>query len=436
VVNFSGGYMPKETYQSARGVRDILPGEQPYWQFLRETSEMVMNGLGISRIDIPHFENTDIYTKAIGESTDIVGKGMYSLTSRGGDEGKNTYALRPEGTAGVVRAYIQNGMQSWPQPVKLYYMGAMFRYDRPQKGRYREFYQIGLEIFGDASSKADYLSIMSAWQILKKIGLTDIIVYANSIGCPKCRPKYVAKLKKCLKDKGAKLCDDCKVRADKNTLRVFDCKEESCQEAMSDAPIILDALCTECKNHFQSTLELLDYFGIRYDLDPKLVRGLDYYTKTVFEFCEISDKARQNSLGGGGRYDELVSMCGGAKTPAVGFALGMDRIVTLMQEKKVKVPVNGGVEVCILQLGEKAKTASKKIYDILSEQGVNVYFVPSNDALRSQLRLASKLEAKLVVIIGQTEAMKDEAILRDLSASAQENIPVKYLAEEVLKRLQ
>jgi histidyl-tRNA synthetase len=428
--------MAKISYQSARGVRDILPDEQPYWQFLRRTCESVMEALGVSRIDIPHFENSEIYTKAIGESTDIVGKGMFSLTSRGDDEAKNTYALRPEGTAGVVRAYIQNGMQSWPQPVKLYYLGAMFRYDRPQKGRYREFYQIGLEIFGDSSAKSDFLSIMSAWQILKKIGLTDIIVYANSIGCPKCRPKYVNKLKKYLKGKESKLCMDCKERIDKNTLRVLDCKEESCQKATSDTPVILDALCSECKSHFQGTLELLEYFGIRYDLDTRLVRGLDYYTKTVFEICEISDKTRQNSLGGGGRYDELVSMFGGLKTPAVGYALGMDRIVSLMQENKVNVPANGGVDVCILQLGEKAKAAAKKIYDILSDESVNVYFVPSNDTLRSQLRLASKLKAKIAIIVGQTEAMKDEAIVRDLKASSQENLPVKYLAEEVLKRLQ
>lgn len=428
--------MSKNSYQSARGVRDILPDEQPYWQFLRRTAESVMEALGVSRIDIPHFENSNIYTKAIGEETDIVGKGMYALMSRGEDEGKNSYSLRPEGTAGVVRAYIQNGMQSWPQPVKLYYLGAMFRYDRPQKGRYREFYQIGLEIFGDSSAKSDFLSIMSAWQILKKIGLTDIIVYANSIGCLKCRPKYISKLKKYLKSKEGKLCVDCKTRIDKNTLRVLDCKEESCQKATSDTPVILDALCPECKSHFQNTLELLEYFGIRYDLDTRLVRGLDYYTKTVFEICEVTDKMRQNSLGGGGRYDELVSMFGGVKTPAVGYALGMDRIVALMQEKKVDVPANGGVDVCILQLGEKAKAAAKKIYDILSDESVNVYFVPSNDTLRSQLRLAAKLRARIAIIVGQTEAMKDEAIIRDLKASSQENLPVKYLAEEVLKRLQ
>ena len=361
---------------------------------------------------------------------------MFTLVNRGDDEAKNTYALRPEGTAGVVRAYIQNGMQSWPQPVKLYYLGAMFRYDRPQKGRYREFYQIGLEIFGDSSAKSDFLSIMSAWQILKKIGLNDVIVYTNSIGCPKCRPKYVSKLKKYLKNKEGKLCPDCKLRIDKNTLRVLDCKEEPCQKATSDTPVILDTLCPECKSHFQNTLELLEYFGIRYDLDTRLVRGLDYYTKTVFEICEVSDKTRQNSLGGRGRYDELVSMFGGAKTPAVGFALGMDRIVTLMQENKVDVPANGGVDVCILQLGEKAKAAAKKIYDILSDESVNVYFVPSNDTLHSQLRLAAKLKARIAIIVGQTEAMKDEAIIRDLSASSQENLPVKYLAEEVLKRLQ
>lgn len=425
----------QKTYQTARGVRDILPADQKYWQQFRCVSEKVLSSLGIERIDLPHFENVEIYSRGLGDSTDVVQKGMYTIDSNTEDDSDIKYALRPEFTAGLVRSYIQNGMGSWPQPVKLYYTGAAFRRERPQKGRYREFYQLGVEIFGDETAKSDYLVIMSAWEILKKLGLKNLIVYANSIGCPKCRPKYLLKLKKFYKDKLSKLCDDCRVRYDKNTLRLLDCKEESCQKVANSAPTILDSLCPECNTHFQSTLEYLDYFNIRYDLDPKLVRGLDYYTKTVFEICMTDDKSRQGSLGGGGRYDGLVEILGGPKTPAVGFSFGMDRVVNTMKEQNIAILAMRGVEVAILQLGEKAKTVSKKVYDLLSKDDINVFFVPSNDSLRAQIRQAVKLNAKYAVIIGQTEAMKEDLILRDLSASAQETIPLKIIAEEIKKRL-
>lgn len=394
-----------------------------------------MDSLGISRIDLPSFENVEIYSRGIGNDTDIVQKGMYILEKNTEKEDQETYALRPEGTAGAVRAYIQNGMGSLPQPVKFYYIGSMYRRERPQKGRYREFYQFGLEIFGDNSAKADYLAIMSAWQILKKAGLTDLIVYMNSIGCPKCRPKYLSKLKKFLKDNKSKLCEDCKRRSETNPLRTLDCKIESCQKLMSDVPNILDSLCPECSSHFQNTLEYMDYFGIRYDLDSRLVRGLDYYTRTVFEISEIKDKARSGSIVGGGRYDSLVETLGGQPTPAVGYSFGMDRVVSMMREQGIKPEKNKGVEVCILQLGEKAKDVSKEIYDKLYGNDINVYFVPSNDSLRSQIRQASKLGAIYAVIIGQKEAFKDEIILRDLRVSSQETLPSKNIAEEIKNRL-
>ena len=426
--------MSEKTYQSARGVRDILPSEQKYWQNFRFVAEKVLQSIGIERIDLPHFENVEIFDRGIGAGSDIVQKGIYYLESR--DEVDNAkYALRPEFTAGAARSYIQNGMSSWPQPVKLYYIGAAFRRERPQKGRFREFYQLGVEIFGDESAKSDYLSIMAAWEILKKIGLKDIIIYTNSIGCPKCRPKYLARLKKFYKDKLGNLCSDCLVRYEKNTLRILDCKEEKCQKTSNSAPVILDALCAECKTHFQNTLEYLDYFEIRYDLDPKLVRGLDYYSKTVFEICQIADKSRQGSLGGGGRYDGLVELLGGQKTPAVGFSLGVDRVVAAMKEQNVPVSEGRGVEASILQLGEKAKNASKKVFDLLSKEDINVYFVPSSDTLRSQMRQAAKIGARFAVIIGQKEALKEEIILRDLKASAQELIPLKGVGEEIKRRL-
>lgn len=428
--------MAKQTYQLPRGTKDILPQEQPYWQKVRRTSEKVLNGLGFDRIDTPLFENVDIFNKGIGKETDIVKKEMFLLQNSSEKDGADTYALRPEGTAGVVRAYIQNGMSSLPQPVRLYYLETMFRHERPQKGRYREFNQLGVEIFGDPSAKSDYLAIMSAWEILSRVGLKDLKVYANSIGCETCRPKYILKLKKYYKDKVSELCDECQIRYDKNPLRLLDCKNEKCQTIAKDAPVILDSLCKPCKDHFQNTLEYLDYFNIEYDLDPRLVRGLDYYTNTVFEISSKNDSTRQSVLGGGGRYNGLVSLFGGVSTPAVGYSLGMERIVSLMQEQKIKIKPIRGVEVCILQLGEKAKEVSKKIYDEMSQHDINVYFVPSNDGLGQQIQMASKLGAKYAAIIGQREAFKDEIILRDLKCSSQEVFPSSGLVEEIKKRIQ
>lgn len=426
--------MSNKTYQTARGTRDILPADQPYWQYFRKIAEETLSSFDVDRVDLPHFENLEVFTRGIGVETDIVSKEIYLVNSKSDDD-NDRLALRPEGTAGAVRAYIQNGMSSWPQPVKLYYQGAMFRHDRPQKGRYREFFQFGVEIFGDASPKSDYLSIMSAWEIFKRLGLKDLIIYANSIGCPKCRPKYIQKLKKYYKDNMGDSCESCKIRFDANPLRLLDCKEEACQKKAAGAPVILDSLCGECKTHFSELLELLDYFQIRYDLDPKLVRGLDYYTRTVFEIATVEDVARAGSLGGGGRYDGLIEALGGPATPAVGYSLGVDRIINLMKERKIKPPVVKGIEVCILQLGEKAKASAKKVYDALTEQNVNVLFIPSNDSLRSQMKNATKTKARYAIIIGQAEAVKSEVILRDLKASAQETLPVKGLAEEVIRRL-
>ena len=426
--------MSKQNYQTPRGTKDILPSEQPYWDLIRQTSEKVLKGLGFNRIDLPHFENSEIFSRGIGVDTDIVRKEMFFIEPRA-EEGEIRLALRPEGTAGAVRSYIQNGMSSWSQPVRLFYTGAMFRRERPQRGRFREFYQVGVEAFGDETPKSDYLVIMSAWEILKRLGLKDLVVYANSVGCPECRPKYSAKLKKYYKDQLDKLCPDCQRRHDENPLRLLDCKVEACQKLAKNTPIILDVLCPDCKNHFQQTLEYLDYFNIRYDLDPRLVRGLDYYTNTVFEIVDKKDASRQGTIVGGGRYNGLVELLGGLPTPVVGYSFGIERTVALMKEQNVSMPKSRSVEVCILQLGEKAKEASKNIYDALSRNDINVFFIPSNDSLRAQIRAATKLESKYAVIIGQQEAVKDEIILRDLEASSQEVFPTKDLIEVIKLRL-
>lgn len=426
--------MAKNSYQSPRGTKDILPKDQPFWRFLSETSEKTLSGLGFERIDTPCFENIEIFNKGIGEGTDIVSKEMFHLESFGEKEEPITFVLRPEGTASVVRSFIQNGMSSLPQPVRLYYFGSMFRHERPQKGRLREFHQIGVEIFGDESARADYLTIMSAWEILTRLGLKDLKVYANSIGCPICRPKYITKLKKYYKDKLGEVCEDCQSRYSKNPLRLLDCKNEACQKIAKEAPVIIDVLCKTCRDHFQDTLEYLDYFDIKYDIDSRLVRGFDYYTNTVFEIASKEDKSRQNVVCGGGRYNGLVELFGGPKTPAVGFSIGAERVISLLSEQKAKIPAIRGVEVCILQLGEKAKEVSKNIYDQLAHNDVNVFFVPSDEGLRQQIKSADKLGAQYAVIIGQREAFKDEIILRDLKASSQEVFPTSGLVAEIKRR--
>lgn len=426
--------MSKQSYQTPRGMKDILPTEQDYWLKVRDVTEKTLYGLGFGQIDLPHVENVEIYTRGIGEVTDIVQKEMFIIENKSNDE-TIRLALRPEATAGAVRSFIQNGMSSWSQPVRLFYFGSMFRRERPQKGRFREFTQGGVEIFGDETPKSDYLAIMSAWEILTRLGLKNLIVYANSIGCPKCRPKYLAKLKKYYKDKVKDMCPDCQRRYETNPLRLLDCKERACQAFAKEAPIMLDSLCTDCKKHFQETLEYLDYFDIKYDLDPTLVRGLDYYTQTVFEIVEKNDKGRQGTIVGGGRYNGLVEILGGPSTPAVGYSFGVERVISLMKEQNIKGATPRGVEICILQLGEKAKGVSKKIYDDLSQNDINVYFVPSNDGLRQQIKMASKLGATYAIIIGQQEAVKDEIILRDLENSSQEVFPAKDLVEAVKKRM-
>lgn len=428
--------MPKRTYQSPRGTKDILPKDQPYWNKVRTVAEKTLSGIGFERIDTPTFENIEIFNQFISGSTDDPSKEIYHVQPFDNKEEQSTLALRPEGTAGVARSYIQNGMSSWAQPVRLYYFETIFRHEQQQKGNHREYTQLGVEIFGDESAKSDYLAIMSAWEILTKIGLKDLKVYANSIGCPICKPKYILKLRKYYKEKISSLCADCQSLYEKTPLRLFDCKNEKCQAINKNAPTILDSLCKSCRDHFQNTLGYLDYFDIKYDLDPKLVPGIDCYSNTVFEIASKEDKSRQNVIGGGGRHNGLVELLGGPKTPAVGYGLKVERIIAMMKEQKVEPCSLRGVQICILQLGEKAKTVSKKIYDALSNNDINVYFVPSDEGLRQQISLATKLGAKYAVIIGQREAFKDEIILRDLEASSQEVFPTSGLVDEIKRRFE
>lgn len=432
-----------ENIHTPRGTKDILPEEQKYWQFLSKVVTDKCESFGCSKIETPIFEYAEVFTKGLGDSSDIVTKEMFearraisadNLESK--DEEKKTMILRPEMTAGIVRSYNENGMKTWPQPVKLYYEGPCFRFERPQAGRFREFHQFGVEIFGDADALSDATAIYLGFQILKKIGLAEnIVIDINSVGCPDCRPKMKKKLVEYFEKFLGNLCVDCNRRYNVNPLRILDCKEEKCQRVVNGAPQLVDMLCSDCKDHFKEVLEDLDIMQIPYNLNSKLVRGLDYYTRTVFEFFEKTDTTRQSTLLAGGRYDSLVKLMGGVDTPAVGFGAGMERLVAKMKELSIDAPEISRTDVSIVQLGDKARKLSLPLFNQLEDAGFKVSCILGKDSLKSQLRMASRMKAKIAIIIGQREVLDKSAIIRDMDDGVQETIKMDKLLSTIKNKL-
>ncbi len=418
-------------FQSVRGMRDILPAEQPYWQKLRKVVEKIAIDYNYNRIDCPVVEDIELFERGTGKNTDIVDKEMYKFKTKGGDN----VCLRPEGTPSIVRAYLEHGMVSKPKPVKLFYHGPMYRYDRPQEGRYREFFQFGFEAIGEQDAILDAQMIQMVMRVFKALKIKNISLHLNSIGCEECRPSYNKLLISYLNNRKKSLCMDCKKRLASNPLRVLDCKEEKCTQVVSQAPQTVDHLCNDCKKHFTSLLEYLDEIEIAYFLRPQLVRGLDYYTKTVFELFAEDDEGTQSALGGGGRYDYLVEKLGGSDTPAVGFACGMDRLVNLMKNSDTNKYIPPTPRVYLAQLGEAAKKKSLKIFEELNKSGVMISESFGRGNLRAQLKQANKIKAEIVLIIGQREALDDSVILKDMNSGGQETIPTAKIVKEVCKRL-
>jgi histidyl-tRNA synthetase len=348
------------------------------------------------------------------------------------EEDQDELVLRPEGTAGIVRAYLEHGMHTWPQPVKLYYFGPMYRYDRPQKGRFREFYQYGFEVLGDDNPYTDALTILLAWQIFQTLQITDLVLEINSIGCRICRPRMKKSLLTYYQNYQDFLCPDCLVRLKINPFRLLDCQQENCQKLSKGMPQLLDNLCGSCRDHFRSVLENLDDFGVTYDLNPRLIRGLDYYTRTTFEFRNPQDEQRQSSLGGGGRYDDLIEHLGGRPTPAIGLACGVERIIDKIKEKKIEVPDLTGIEIFVIQLGDRAKKKILPLIAKLSEAGFGIGSALGKDSLKSQLKVADKMGVRIALIIGQREALDNSAIVRDMEEGTQETVDLEDL-EEVLR---
>lgn len=417
-----------------RGTQDVLPEQQMYWEYVVETAKSFFYGWNFQRIDTPLFEETALFTRGVGEETDIVSKEMYELKPRGG----TGYALRPEGTAPVARAFIEHGMRAWPQPVKLFYVGPFFRYERPQKGRWRQLHQFGAEVFGSASAVTDAELIFLTDLLLKRLGLEQYEVHLNSLGQADERGVYIKLLKEHYRRNRQKLCKDCKERLVKNPLRLLDCKEEKCQQLASTAPRLLDHLTEESRKHFEGVLSLLDELEVRYVVKPSLVRGFDYYTHTVWEFVPQvaeGEAGQQSTLSAGGRYNGLVKMLGGKDTPGVGFASGIERIIDQLKIEGVELTVADKPQVFIAQLGQRAKREALMLSQLLQEARVPFASSLDRDGMQAQLRSADRVGAKWALIIGQKEALDKTVIFRNMESGMQEVVPQDKVVEELKKRL-
>ena len=428
--------MAKPLLQSVKGMNDILPAEQPYWHFILKKSSTILNDYGFERIETPIVEQTSLFTRSVGEATDIVEKEMYNFKTKGGDE----LSLRPEGTAGVVRAYIEHGMSVMPHPIQLWYFGRFFRHDNPQAGRFRQFHQIGIESFGDDNAATDATAIFVAFKLLEGLGLKNLTVKINSIGDSNCRPQYIRALKDYYRNRGRRVCNKCKKRLKSNILRLLDCEEQNCKDIGKDVPQIVDSLDEDCKAHFKSVLEFLDEIKIPYLLEPRLVRGLDYYTRTVFEIWpagkEGENKGLQLALCSGGRYDKLVQLLGGPKTPAIGWAMGVERVILLLKQLEISIPEqHGQPRIFIAQLGEVAKRKALLLFEEFRKHGITAKASFGRDSIKSQLRIANRLGIKYTLMVGQKEALDETVILREMDSGVQETVPQTKILEMVKQRL-
>lgn len=404
-------------FQAPRGTVDILPEEQRYWRFCRAEAQEVATAFGYERIETPVFEDAALFVRGIGEVTDIVERETYTFEDRGGDP----LTLRPEGTAPVCRAYLEHGMHNLPQPVRLYYVGPNFRYERPQSGRSRQHHQFGIEVLGDGDASIDAEVIEVGWRFLESVGLKELSLSINSIGDHRCRPQYIRKLRSYYDGHVDELCPDCKRRLESNPLRLLDCKQDSCQTAIAGAPGSVEHLCESCTEHWEGLQQHLAGLGFPFEIDHRRVRGLDYYTRTVFEITPPLE-GRQTTLVGGGRYDGLIEELGGRPTPGIGFGMGLDRVIANLKRQEATVPDYRGTKVLVAHVGDAAKVEAMKITSNLRRLGTSAIPGPTGRGLRSQLRYAASINATHAVIIGDDELRKGVIILRDLAKSEQREV--------------
>lgn len=402
-------------YSAPRGTNDFLPDDTPLWQMVEDRFRSVAMRYGYHEIRTPVFEEVDLFTRSMGEHTDVVSKEMYVFEDRGG----RRLALKPEGTAPAVRAYVQHNLAAEAGVNKLYYLTQIFRYERPQAGRYRQAHQVGIEALGSQHPAIDAEVIALAMQFYREIGIDALSLVLNSVGCPACRPIYREKLQQYAKPFVAELCDACQTRYENNPMRMLDCKRPECRERLADAPDILDSLCDECSTHFTRLRGFLNDMGVNYRVDKNLVRGFDYYTKTAFEI-QSDSLGSQNALGGGGRYDGLVEEIGGQSTPGIGFALGVERAIIVLKQLGIVTTGKKPVQVFVAALGEQAETPALLLMQQLRNAGISVDMDFQRRSLKAQMKLADKSGASYTVLMGEDELKNNSGLIRNMADKQQQ----------------
>ena len=409
-----------------RGTKDILPEQIGNWLYIENKIREICRNYGYEEIRTPIFEHTELFRRGIGEGTDVVDKEMYTFT----DRGERSITLRPENTASAVRAYLQNKLYANSNLVKLFYIGSMFRYDRPQAGRLREFHQFGVEALGEQNPAVDAEIILLAWDFLKSLGLDDLKLKINTVGCPNCRPVYRQKLQHYFSENMEELCDDCKHRLLKNPMRILDCKVDGGKEFIADAPKIEGCLCNECREHFAQVQKFLAAAGVDFEIDSRLVRGLDYYTKTAFEIQYLPLGA-QSAVAGGGRYDGLIEEIGGSPTPGIGFAAGIERILIALEKQNLLQAEKNNPNAFIVAADEISEVYAFKLLTELRRKNISVTMDFAKRSMKAQMKQAAKSGAKFALIIGEDEVKNSAVTLKNLETSAQETISISEVAEKI-----
>lgn len=422
----------EEGFQTPRGMHDILPAEQAWYDRIYKVARDMADFYNFGKIDTPILESAKLFEKGVGEDTDVVGKEMYTLRTK---EGGELLALRPEGTAAIMRAYLQNHMGRTAQPQKLFYFGPFFRHEKPQAGRFRQFTQFGFEVIGGSNDPVyDAQVIIMFQRILEELKIKNAGLKINSIGCRVCRPLYKKQLQAYYRGQEKKLCADCQRRIKIDPLKLLDCKREECQPLKEKAPNFFDKLCVTCSNHLKTVLEYLDEMGISYTLDNLLVRGLDYYSRTVFEFVVEGEGADAGSILGGGRYDYLAELLGGRLTPGVGGAAGVERLIHVMKAQGAQLPAKQPKKVFMIHVGDMTKRKAIRIIDDLRKAGISVSDSLGRESLKAQLKVADREGIDLALIFGQKEMFEDSIIVRNLKTSLQETVPLARLVDEIKAR--
>lgn len=413
--------------QAPKGMKDVTPKESYKWQYIEKLMRSACAEFGYRETRTPVLEHTELFARGVGDTTDIVQKEMYTFT----DKGDRSVTLKPEGTAGAVRMFLENKLFADAQPTKMFYLYCpVFRYEKPQAGRLREHHQFGVEVFGAPRASADAEVISLAISILNELGIKSVKAKINSIGCPECRPKYNAALKEYLKANYDELCETCKTRYEKNPLRILDCKEKRCGEIAAAAPKVLDYLCPECQAHFEELKASLDALGIEYEVDPMIVRGLDYYTKTVFELVS-TEGAYTGTVCGGGRYDGLIEQLGGPKMNAVGFGMGMERLLLIAELSGAQIPQPRNVEVYVAAMGEEARKVGFTLTAKLRGSGIKTEFDHVGKSFKAQFKYANKIDARFVAILGDEELERGEVKLKDMETGDEGYVPIAALGNRV-----